>query len=236
MSGKLTFASGSRQLAGHVFAPPRSTAGGIGLLFIHGSDSSQRGYHERATAATESLGATCLTFDLSGHGASEGSPAKLSVRDHLEDCEAAFDRLGEEAAVDPALIGVCGASHGGFLAALLTAHRAPSSLLMRAPALYPDSELGRPGGPQRSSVETPETATALRALAHYDGPALILESEHDELIPHDIIEAYIRACKHGRREVIPGIGHALDDARSRARFIELIVAWFRETLVLRLGD
>jgi pimeloyl-ACP methyl ester carboxylesterase len=101
---------------------------------------------------------------------------------------------------------------------------------MRAPALYPDSELERPGGPRRSTVQTPETATALRALAHYDGPALVLESEHDELIPHRIVEAYLTACRHGRHEIMLGVGHALDDERSRAHFVELIVSWFGETL------
>jgi uncharacterized protein len=233
LSSAIAFASGSRRLAGHLFAPTEGTASGIGLLFVHGSDSSQLGYHERAAAATERLGATCLTFDLSGHGASEGSWAVLSVRDHLEDCEVSFDRLAREAAVNPARIGVCGASYGGHLAAMLTASRAPGSLLMRAPALYPDSELERRGGPQRSSTETSETTAALRDLARYDGPALVVESEHDELIPHGIVEAYLSACRHGRREVIRDIGHTLDDARSRARFVALIVAWFGETLPLR---
>lgn len=226
----MAFVSGSRELAGNLFLPPQGTASGIGLLFVHGSDSNQRGYAERAATASERLGAICLTFDLSGHGASAGSRTALSVRDHLQDCEAGFDRLAQEAGVNPARIGVCGASYGGHLAVMLTASRTPGSLLLRAPALYADSELERPGGPRHSSIEKPETATALRDLARYGGPSLVVESEHDELIPHGIVEAYLTVCRHCQHKVIRDVGHVLDDARSKARFLELIVAWFGDTL------
>lgn len=225
----MALASGSRELAGNLFLPSQG-ASGIGLLFVHGSDSDQRGYRERATTASERLGAICLTFDLSGHGASAGSRAALSVRDHLEDCVAGFDRLAQEVGVNPARIGVCGASYGGYLAAMLTASRTPASLLLRAPALYADTELKRPGGPRRSSIESPETAAALRDLACYGGATLVVESEHDELIPHGIVEAYLAACRNCRHEVISDIGHVLDDVRSKARFLDLIVAWFGDTL------
>jgi pimeloyl-ACP methyl ester carboxylesterase len=230
LNESVVFVSGSRELAGHLFSPLSDAPSGIGLLFVHGSDSTQSGYAERAETASERLGATCLTFDLSGHGESGGSRAALSVRDHLEDCREAFDRLAQEPGVDPTRIGVCGASYGGHLGALLTASRTPGSLLLRAPALYADAELELPGGPRRSSIESLETAAALRYLARYEGPSLLVESEHDELIPHGIVEAYLAACRNCRHEVIPDIGHVLDNERARARFLELIVAWFGDTL------
>jgi len=230
LNEELNFDSGPRQLAGRLFSPQEGAEGGIGVLFIHGSDSHQGGYHSRAEAVTESLGATCLTFDLSGHGESEGSREQLSARDHLGDCLAAFDTLAGRPEVDPSRIGVCAASYGGFLAALLIAERPVGSLLLRAPALYPDSDLDRAGGPRHSGVEEPETAASLRNVAGYNGPMLVVESERDKIIPHAVIEAYLSVYRNGRHEVMPDVGHRLDTERSRALFIEVIVEWFRQTL------
>lgn len=232
MSGELALESGGRRLAGRLFSPSARGPSGAGILFLHGSGSSQSGYRPRAEAAAEELGATSLTFDLSGHGASEGSADSLSPRDHLGDCLAAFDALLRLPAVEPDRVGVCGASYGAYLAALLLAERPVASLLLRAPALYPDSELDRAGEARLSSSETAETAVALRNVAAYAGPVLILESERDESIPHRIVEAYLSACRNGRHEVIPEAGHQLSEERWQRAFVETIVSWFGMTLAV----
>lgn len=230
MNEELNFGSGPRQLAGRLLSPEQGTASGMGILFIHGSDSHQGGYRERAEAAVEALGAICLTFDLSGHGESDGLRAEFSARDHLGDCKAAFDTLAGRQKVDPSRIGVCAASYGAYLAALLIADRPVGSLLLRAPALYPDSDLDLAGGPRHSGVEEPETAASLRNVARHEGPILVVESERDEIIPHAVVEAYLSAYRNGRHEVMPDVGHRLDTERSRALFMQVIVEWFRQTL------
>jgi pimeloyl-ACP methyl ester carboxylesterase len=230
LNAELAFGSGPRRLSGRLFSPARGAAGGTGILFIHGSGSDQSGYGKRAEAASRSLGAICLTFDLSGHGESDGSRTTLSARDHLGDCLDAFDALAAESALDSGRIGVCGASYGAYLAAMLIGHRGAGSLLLRAPALYPDSELDRVGGPLHSTAETAETATALGNVVGYEGPILIVESENDEVVPHASVQAYLDACRNGRLKTIPGTGHRLDDERSRALFVEIILDWFGTTL------
>jgi len=230
LNEKLNFDSGPRRLAGHLFSPEEGAASGMAVLFIHGSDSDQGGYRNRAEAVTDSLGATCLTFDLSGHGESSGSREEVSARDHRDDCLAAFDLLAGRRGVDSSRIGVCAASYGAYLAALLIADRPVGSLLLRAPALYPDSDLDLAGGPPRSGVEVPEAAASLRNVAGREGPVLIVESERDEIIPHAVVEAYLSACRNGRHELMPDVGHRLDSERSRALFIQIVVEWFRQTL------
>lgn len=225
-----TFESGPRRLSATLFSPTERAPSGAGILFVHGSGSDRSGYGERATAASERLGATCLTFDLSGHGESGGSRAELSLRDHLDDCRNAFDRLASEPGVDPARIGICAASYGAYLGAMLVALRRVRSLLLRAPALYADSELDAVGGPLRSNPEVTDTPAALEALADYTRPVLVLESEHDELIPHAIVEAYLSACRDGRHRVLAGAGHSLSEQRWRDEFVAIIVDWFGETL------
>jgi pimeloyl-ACP methyl ester carboxylesterase len=236
VNGELTFPSHRRRLAGCVFEPARRDTSGAGILFVHGLDSDQGGYRERATAAAEGFGATCLTFDLSGHGGSAGSRAELSPRDHLNDCVAALDTLASRPGVDPGRIGVCGASYGAYLAALLISHRPLRSLLLRAPALYSDSDLDLPGGARLSGSQTPETAAGLRNVATYDGPILILESERDEAIPHSVVEAYLSADRTARHEVLPEATHSLTEDRWRAAFVEIVVAWFGETLAADRAD
>lgn len=222
--------SRGRHLAARCFSSS-GTPSGAAILFVHGAGSDQSGYRPRAQAASERLGASCLTFDLGGHGESEGDPETLSAHDHLHDCLAAFDTLthGSEE-IDLDRVGICGASYGGFLASLLTAHRQVRSLLLRAPGLYPDRDLDRPRVTVRSSVQTPDTSAALQALRAFDHPVLILESEYDETISHDVIETYMQVCKHPRHELLRGARHQLTDPAARTAYVEMIVDWFGATL------
>lgn len=230
MSRELVFESATRSLAGRLFSPSEREPSGAGILFIHGLGSDQLGYHRRAEAAAERLGATCLTFDLSGHGGSSGGQGEgFSPRDHLDDVAAAFDTLLNSGEVDAKRVGVCAASYGAYLAALLISIRAVRSLLLRAPALYPDRCLDRKDGARQSSLEAPSDSAALRGVAAYDGPIMIVESERDEIIPRSIVEAYLEVCRDGRHEVIPGAGHRLAEERWQAMFIDILVSWFGET-------
>jgi pimeloyl-ACP methyl ester carboxylesterase len=192
---------------------------------MHGWESSQRSYLPRAERAAEGVGATCLTFDLSGHGESFGVAASFAPRDHLADTVAAFDALAQLDTVDPLRIGVCGASYGAYLAALLIAYRSTRALLLRAPALYPDSELEALGGSRRTDLQALDGAAPLRNLADFVGPVLIVESERDEVIPHDVIQTYLDACPQAEHELLPGAAHAMTDPRWNEAFVELLLKW-----------
>lgn len=230
MNRELVFASGSRELAGRLFSPAEREPSGAGILFIHGLGSDQRGYQRRAEAASDGLGATCLTFDLSGHGSSGKPDQEFSPRDHLDDALAAFDILVDSDEVDAGRVGVCAASYGAYIAALLISSRPVDSLLLRAPALYSDRCLDRKDGAGKSSLETPGDSAALRGIAAYRGPIMVVESERDEIIPRAIVEAYLEVSARGRHEVIPHAGHRLANQRWKAMFIDILVDWFRDTL------
>jgi dipeptidyl aminopeptidase/acylaminoacyl peptidase len=129
---QLIFPSGRRELTGRLFDHVRGGATRRAVLFVHGQGSSQESYKHRAEVASASLEAVCLTFNLSGHGKDIGDSEEYSVVEHLDDVVAAFDFLASHPAVDRTRIGVCGASYGAYLAALLTAHRNFRSLILRA--------------------------------------------------------------------------------------------------------
>jgi pimeloyl-ACP methyl ester carboxylesterase len=218
--------SGGRVLAGAVFGPPASRQG---ILLVHGLDSDQRGYHERAVALVERLGATCLTFDLSGHGESEGVRADLSLRDHLVDVVAAYERLAAEGQVDPVRIGVAGASYGGYLAARLTALRPVERLALRAPALYPDADFELPRARRTKMGAPPAISAALAAVRSFRGPVLIVESERDSEVMLAAGRAYREACPTAERVLIPEAGHELTRPEWRGAFLSALLEFFATT-------
>ena len=199
-----------------------------GVLFLHGWNSSQQGYVPRAEAVSEDCGAVCLTFDLSGHGENAAAPAdSFSPRQHLEEAIAAYDELAAREDVDPGRIGVCGASYGGYLGALLVGQRSVASLLLRAPALYPDAAFELPPVQRRTELVASGDALPLRNLAGFGGPVLVVESECDEVIPHEVVAAYAGSRAGVRHEVIAGAAHAMREPSWNRVYLELILEWAR---------
>ena len=223
---KLSFPSGNRSLVGCIFGPSRNTAGRRGILFVHGQGAAKegmncaRGWH-RATSmrfVSRSISAAMAM--------TRPTSLEYSVYEHLQDVVAAYDLLAEHEAVDRARIGVCGASYGGYLAALLTAHRAVRRLILRAPSLGTDVDF--PPRQQRPPISAgpPKGFDSLEILSRYTGDVLIIESEKDEIIPPSHIAAYVRTCSHAQHEVIPEARHALTDQTWNAMFVDAILRWF----------
>jgi len=216
--------SKGRSLAGYYFEPPAVLKPGPAILFVHGQGSSQVGYLPRAKALTEQLGVTCLTFDLTGHGESP-MLADVTARDHLNDCQVAFDALASRPGVDAHRVGVCGASYGGYLAVLLSGRRDIARLLLRAPGLYADAAIDAPLQ-RRGTSSSDATASELFAgLARSQADVLIVESEHDEVIHHSIIEVYLRECSRAEHKVLRGARHGLSEA-DEPEFIRILSEWF----------
>jgi pimeloyl-ACP methyl ester carboxylesterase len=218
--------SDGRQVAGQFFASPASQPSGLGLLFAHGLSSNQAGYVARAKTAAAALNGVCLTFDLGGHGDSEGRQESLAPNDHLADMQAAYDTLAGRPDVDQTRIGVCGSSYGGYLAAFLTSCRKVQRLLLRAPALYDDHVFRVPWAQPRRSSPKANAGALRRALREFDGKVLILESENDQVLPSGVIDWYVDAYPGAQREILPGAGHALSNEYERQRFVDVILRFF----------
>jgi uncharacterized protein len=222
---ELVFPSGGRELTGRLFDSVRGGATRRAVLFVHGQGSSQESYKHRAEVASASLEAVCLTFNLSGHGKDIGDSGEYSVIKHLDDVIAAFDLLASHPAVDRTRIGVCGASYGAYLAALLTAHRNFRRLILRAPSLVIDNDSPNP---YTAQAEAKYELDSLKTLAAYGGRTLILQSEKDEVIPESYIVAYLGANSQVKLEVIPEALHALINPVWNREFIRHIVKWFKD--------
>lgn len=220
---------GHRSVSAVRFAPVDSTGSRHpAVLFVHGLNSDQSGYADRARATVAHLRAVSLTLDLSGHGDTGGNRDLLTPLDNLADLLAAFDLLAVDPAVDETRIGVCGASYGAYLAAYMTADRPVARLLLRAPGLYADRELGEPLTVPRISDPQADAPDLERRLRGYSGDVLVLEGEFDEVISSDVIAVYLRAFRHVRHSIVPGAPHALRDSGSREYFQDEIIRFFAE--------
>jgi pimeloyl-ACP methyl ester carboxylesterase len=195
------------------------------ILFVHGWNSSQAGYHHRAEVVSRNLDAVCLTFDLRGHGRDAGNLDNCNEIHHLNDVLAAYDYLVSQDGVDSTRVGVSGASYGGYLAALLTAHRAVKRLLLRAPTLAQKQHV-RPRQGETASSPIAEDLDSLEVLRRYAGDMLIIESERDEVIPRSTIFAYLQAFPRAQYQIIPEATHALTNPVWDDVFVKAIIRWF----------
>ena len=210
-----------------------------GVLFVHGWGGDQRQYLDRARALA-ALGCVCLTFDLRGHAQTKSRYETVSREEGLRDVLAAYDFLAAQHNVDVDRIAVVGSSYGGYLAALLTALRPVKWLALRAPALYKDSDWKLPkyrlGSEQkleryRRLPVRPDESRALRACAAFSGDVLIVESERDTVIPHQVVVNYREACVSAKSltyRAIPGADHALTGESCQSAYTNLLVSWLTE--------
>ena len=223
-----------RSIAGTVVTPRRRMPG---VLFVHGWGGSQAQYRSRARELS-ALGCVCLTFDLSGHAATQPLYETVSRELNLRDLVAAYDLLAAHRNVDPESIAVVGSSYGGYLAAILSARRAVRWLALRAPALYVDTDWEMPKTKlreaqnlvvyRRSFVPAAENR-ALRDCTIFEGDVLVVESEFDDIIPHTVIESYVEAFVKARSKtyrLVSGADHGLTAEACQRAYTAMLLDWF----------
>lgn len=235
---KVDIGTGAARIEGTLVTPGTLIPG---VLFVHGWGGSQQQYLARAREIA-SLGCVCLTFDLSGHAATQEEREQVSRERNLRDVMAAYDVLAEHPHVDRSAIGVVGSSYGGYLAAILTTLRAVEWLALRVPALYIDTGWELPKmqlhkdqdlhAYRRSFVPATQNR-ALRACAEFHGDVLIVESELDDVVPRPVITSYREACVQARSltyRCLPGADHGLTGDASQRAYTALLVQWLGELL------
>ncbi|MBB4862174.1 pimeloyl-ACP methyl ester carboxylesterase [Pseudomonas nitritireducens] len=229
---------GSLRLQGN-FLSPRTHVPGV--LFVHGWGGSQQRDLRRARGIA-GLGCVCLTFDLAGHGAGEAQQASVTREDNLRDLLAAYDRLAAHPRIDSGAIAVVGTSYGGYLAAILTELRAVRWLALRVPAMYRDEDWHVPKRElpredlmaYRSSLIPAASNRALKACSGFRGDVLLVESEHDDYVPHSTIMSYRAAFQRTHsltHRIIDQADHALSSETSQAAYTDILVRWITEMVV-----
>lgn len=210
-----------------------------GVLFVHGWGGSQQQYLARARKIA-GPGCVCLTFDLRGHAKTQPQHETVSRENNFQDVLAAYDVLAAHPQVDPASIALVGSSYGGYLAAILTSLRPVKWLALRAPALYMDQDWDKPKRQlhkgdklrtYRQQVVAADDNRALHACAAFKGDILLVESEHDQVIPHAVLVSYREAARQARSltyRVLKDADHGLTDDGSQRAYTSLLTGWMQE--------
>ena len=230
--------SNNQKIKGTLFYPEKLKAENPAVLFFHGWTSDETGYKPRAQALTK-LGYICLTISLRGHGESSGKLEDFSRADHIQDAIASYDFLAKQKNVDPKNISVVGTSYGGYLAATLSGKRPIKHLVLRAPALFENKQIDMPTAQLLNDKEEdffknmhPEDDnSALTGVKKITGNLLLIESEKDQIIPHDIIELYKNAVKNKERithKIIKDADHQLSKGEWKQDFIKILVQFFKK--------
>lgn len=225
-------------IAGTFLSPPTKLPG---VLFVHGWGGSQERDLTRARGIA-GLGCICLSFDLRGHALTLAQQQTVTREQNLRDLLAAYDLLVQHPNIDPSAIAVVGTSYGGYLAALLTSLRPVRWLAMRVPALYGDDDWAVPKrqldrnllNQLRGRRVVPEENRALAACAEFLGDVLIVESEHDHLVPHSTIMSYRAAFQQTHsltHRIILGADHGLTNENCQKAYTDILVKWATEMVV-----
>jgi pimeloyl-ACP methyl ester carboxylesterase len=233
---KFEIAVDAAHIAATLIAPTPTLPG---VLFVHGWGGSQQQYLARAREIA-ALGCIGLTFDLRGHARTEPQQETVSREDNLKDVLAAYDELANHPSVDASAIAVVGSSYGGYLAAILTTLRPVKWLALRVPALYKDAgwEVAKKQLHKESDLHAyrrrpvrPQDNRALKACAVFQGDVLIVESEHDDIVPHQTIQNYVDASKHAHSltyRMIEGADHGLSQEPAQRAYTSILVNWLTE--------
>ncbi len=225
-------------IAGTFLAPQSKVPG---VLFVHGWGGSQERDLDRARGIA-GLGCVCLTFDLRGHEKGSARQQTVTREENLHDIIAAYDLLAQHPAIDTSSIAVVSTSYGGYLSTILTTMRPVKWLSLRVPSLYRDAEWSLPKrqlnredlAVYRGAPVTPEENRALAACAGFKGDVLLVESEHDHLVPHATIMSYRAAFRNSHsltHRVVDGADHALTEKACQQAYTSILIGWITEMVV-----
>lgn len=226
-------------IQGTVLAPASRLPG---VLFVHGWGGHQKHDLARAREAA-ALGCVCLTFDLRGHEATAAQSDRVNRPQNLADLVAAYDWLAARPDVDGDAIAVVGLSYGGYLATLLTSLRLVRWLALRSPALYKDNGWELPKKQLHEEQDLmayrrlphiePANNRALRAAAAFTGDALLVEAEHDTIVPRTVLSNYRHAfaASHSLTyRVIAGADHAMKEKTHQREYGQVLIHWLTEMI------
>ncbi|HET9122133.1 MAG TPA: alpha/beta fold hydrolase [Acidiferrobacteraceae bacterium] len=199
--------------------------GGPVGVFLHGFRSDSRGFKASAFRNwAEERQRSWLSFDLRGHGLSDGAFASLRLTTLLADVEAVLEWLA------PRPVVLVGSSLGGWLS-VLAARRRPEQVagqLLIAPAFnfiqqyfgrlpepllawwravgthcFPDPYGGPGYALEYALLEDAERHDAWQPAPCFHGPVAIVHGTADEAVPFAQSEAYCAALTAPAKRLVP---------------------------------
>lgn len=240
MNRNIEISGKNYKLRGKLFLP-KTTKKIPAVIFYHGMVSQIKPRTvERAKKLTD-IGIATFAFDFRGCGQSDGKLGKLSISDWFDDALMAFDFLNKQKFIDKNRIGIAGKSFGGYMGALVCKKRNVKSMVLQAPAVYPDShfkkpyELSKSAKSEKLLYRLSKSALknkAIHAIRKYKNPLLVIGSELDDTCPKNVVEGYYNESKSENKKMvwIKNADHALTKEVWNMEYTEIMIDWFKKTL------
>lgn len=217
-----------------LFTPDGSTQGYC-VLWLQGWSSSMDSHREGVERMSTNTNIPFATLDYAGHGRHAVKLEDSTRHQQHNEVVAIFDEIKKRGFEK---IIVIGGSFGGYMAALLSGVRPVHAVVLRAPAMYADTEFdtrhaetAKWKNPDRDQHDRATDAyindnEAVRAIRKFEGFTYVLEHELDEQVPRVMPRTYFDNAKHGNYFIIPKTKHSpklMDNPQPHFAYIEHVV-------------
>lgn len=227
------------------------------VIVCHGfSGNCQTGLHTDLATDIVAEGMAALRFDFNGHGKSEGLFQNMTVLNEIEDLKHVILWAQKQPWVES--ISLVGHSQGGVVVSMVAGelgNKVIKAEVLMAPAavLRDDALRGNtmgaiydpwnfkgeyielPHSPEagalrlgRAYVETATRLPIYETAANYDGPTLIVQGTHDQIVPYTYAERYHEKIKNSELRMIPDENHVFSHTQSESAL--LVADWLHKTL------
>ncbi len=236
-----------------------AAAGKVPLVIIcHGfSGNCTSSFMTSLSESITSQGMATLRFDFNGHGRSDGEFKNMTVLNEIEDLKDVILWAKKQPWVEN--ISLVGHSQGGVVVSMVSGElgdKAIKAEVLLAPAavlrddalrgttfgasFYPWNLIGDyielPHSPEAGALylgkEYIKTAMSLpiyETAENYNGPALIVQGTHDQVVPYTYAERYNEKIRNSELKLIPDETHVFKSTEKETSM--LVAGWLHARLL-----
>lgn len=235
-----------------------AASGRVPLVIIcHGfSGNCRTPFMNDLSESMVAQGMATLRFDFNGHGRSDGEFKDMTVLNEIEDLKDVIAWARQQPWVRD--ISLVGHSQGGVVVSMVSGELGDrivkAEVLLAAAAVLRDDALRgntmgavyNPWDFKGDYIELPHSPeagalllgknyveTALRlpiyeTAANYDGPALIVQGTHDQIVPYTYAERYNEKIRGSELKLIPDENHVFTNTQKETSV--LVADWLHGVL------
>lgn len=228
------------------------------VIICHGfSGNCRRPFMNDLSESIVAQGMATLRFDFNGHGQSDGEFKNMTVLNEIDDLKDVISWAQQQPWVKD--ISLVGHSQGGVVVSMVSGELGDkvikAEVLLAAAAVLRDDALRgntmgalyNPWDLKSDYVELPHSPeagalllgkdyieTAIRlpiyeTAANYNGPALIVQGTHDQIVPYTYAERYNEKIKNSELKLIPDENHVFSETQKETSI--LVADWLHNILL-----
>ena len=227
------------------------------VIICHGfSGNCQTPFMNDLSESIVAQGMATLRFDFNGHGRSDGQFKDMTVLNEIDDLKDVISWAQTQPWVED--ISLVGHSQGGVVVSMVSGELGDkvvkAEVLLAAAAVLRDDALRGntmgamydpwnfkgdyielPHSPEagalllgKNYIETAIRLPIYETAANYDGPALIVQGTHDQIVPYTYAERYNEKIKGSELRLIPDENHVFTKTQKETSI--LVADWLHAKL------